>query len=326
MVDVFSDVERDTAHDRQPGRLRGHRARRRGRADRHAGRGHVQHGRRVHRESSPSGTSSCGIAETNSVSVAAGLASLRVCAVHLLDVAVRHAEDRPSSGAPTWTTTTCRSASSGGCPASRWATSAPSHYAVEDIAIARTMNNTTVLSPADPRPARLMRSTATVRGPVYIRIAEAVDTVYDEAPDYAFGKWPRLRAGGDLTLDRARHGRRPGAARPRRSWRPSTTASRPTSSTPPTCGRTTRPRCVDERRQDRARCSPIEEHSVVGGLGAIVAETVARAQADRRGPRPVRAAGRGPRGRRARRAVRVLRADRGQRGRQGPGTREGIRR
>ena len=50
-----------------------------------------------------------------------------------------------------------------------------SHYAVEDIAIARTMNNTVVLSPADAASCiSLMRSTAGLEGPVYIRIAEAV--------------------------------------------------------------------------------------------------------------------------------------------------------
>src|ERR1700689_1052110 len=67
-----------------------------------------------------------------------------------------------------------------------------SHYAVEDIAIARTMNNTTRRSPGAP-PAQL-------DGPVYIRIAEGVGKVYDEAPEYAYGKWPKRRSGGDITL------------------------------------------------------------------------------------------------------------------------------
>ena len=45
-----------------------------------------------------------------------------------------------------------------------------------------------------------MRSTANLDGPVYIRIAEGVGKVYDEAPEYAYGTWPRLRSGGDVTL------------------------------------------------------------------------------------------------------------------------------
>src|SRR6202451_3282312 len=76
-----------------------------------------------------------------------------------------------------------------------------SHYAVEDIAIARTMNNKVVLSPADAASCiSLMRSTADLDGPVYIRIAEGVGKVYDQAPEYAYGQWPRLRSGGDVTL------------------------------------------------------------------------------------------------------------------------------
>jgi transketolase len=60
-----------------------------------------------------------------------------------------------------------------------------SHYAVEDIAIARTMNNTVVLSPADAASCvSLMMSTANLDVPVYIRIAEGVGKLYDEAPEY----------------------------------------------------------------------------------------------------------------------------------------------
>ena len=167
-----------------------------------------------------------------------------------------------------------------------------SHYAVEDIAIARTMNNTVVLSPADAASCvSLMRSTAALESPVYIRIAEGVEKVYDEAPEYEHGKWPRLRDRRRHHARRARQGRRP---RGRRRRRPSssTTASRPTSSTPPTCGRTTRPRCSRARRRP-GKVLTIEEHSVVGGLGTIVAETVARAGLTRQA-RPGRAAGRGP--------------------------------
>ena len=80
-----------------------------------------------------------------------------------------------------------------------------SHYAVEDIAIARTLNNTTVVAPADAASAvALFRSTAALDGPVYLRIAEAPERVYDSAPDYEYGGWPRLRAGGHVTI--AAHG------------------------------------------------------------------------------------------------------------------------
>jgi transketolase len=150
-----------------------------------------------------------------------------------------------------------------------------SHYAVEDIAIARTMNNTTVLSPGDPASTvALMRSTADRDGPVYIRIAEGVGKVYDEAPEYAYGTWPRLRSGGDVTL--IGHGLGLGLAAAAAELlfehdsieadvfdaaylRPYDEAALLASA-----GQT-------------GRVLTVEEHSVVGGLGSIVAETVGRA-------------------------------------------------
>jgi transketolase len=150
-----------------------------------------------------------------------------------------------------------------------------SHYAVEDIAIARTMNNTTVLSPGDPASTvSLMRSTADLDGPVYIRIAEGVGKVYDEAPEYARGQWPRLRSGGDITL--IGHGLGLGlvaAAAERLFEHDSIEADvfdaaylRPYDEA-----------ALLASAEKTGHVLTIEEHSVVGGLGTIVAETVARA-------------------------------------------------
>src|ERR1700749_4424842 len=142
----------------------------------------------------------CGIAETNSVSVAAGLASaglipyvysmspfgmLKTCEQWRTDVDYNHLPVRLVGRLS-------------GLAMGYFGTS---HYAVEDIAIARTMNNTVVLSPADAASCvALMRSTAALERPVYIRIAEGVGKVYDEAPEYEYGKWPKLRSGTDVTL------------------------------------------------------------------------------------------------------------------------------
>ncbi|MGH3264283.1 MAG: transketolase family protein, partial [Trebonia sp.] len=150
-----------------------------------------------------------------------------------------------------------------------------SHYAVEDIAIARTMNNTVVLSPADAMSCiSLMRSTASLEQPVYIRIAEAAPKVYDEAPEYEHGKWPRLRAGGDVTL--IGHGMGVGLAVAAAELLCAgdgvesdvfdAAYLRPYDET-----------ALLESAQKTGRVLTIEEHSVVGGLGTIVAETVARA-------------------------------------------------
>jgi transketolase len=150
-----------------------------------------------------------------------------------------------------------------------------SHYAVEDIAIARTMNNTVVLSPADAASCvALMRSTAALESPVYIRIAEGVGKVYDEAPEYEYGKWPRLRTGGDITL--VGHGRGLGlavAAAEELFEHDSVEADvfdaaylRPYDET-----------ALLASAEKTGKVLTIEEHSVVGGLGTIVAEAIARA-------------------------------------------------
>jgi transketolase len=149
-----------------------------------------------------------------------------------------------------------------------------SHYAVEDIAIARTLNNTLVVAPADSASCvALMRLIAGTGAPAYIRIAEAPEQVYDQAPDYEIGKWPRLAAGGDLTI--AAHGMGVGLAMRAAellSARDGVAADvfdaaflKPFDES-----------ALVESAAKTGRVLTVEDHSVVGGLGSIVAETVAR--------------------------------------------------
>ena len=149
-----------------------------------------------------------------------------------------------------------------------------SHYAVEDIAIARTFANTTVVSPADQNAVlALMRSTADCEGPVYIRIAEAVDPVYDTVPDIPRGTWPRLREGGDLTL--AAHGMGVGLA----VQAAEVLASEHGISADVYDGGYLKPfdeAAITGTAARTGKVLTIEDHTVNGGIGAIVAETVAR--------------------------------------------------
>src|SRR6201997_3955680 len=182
MVDVFSDVERETAMTATPA----------GFAVTELG---AQDERIVTLAADMSNTVAefiaefpgryieVGIAETNSVSLAAGLASaglvpyiysmspfgmLKTCEQWRTDVDYNHLPVRLVGRLS-------------GLAMGYFGTS---HYAVEDIAIARTLNNTIVVAPADQNAVlALMRSTADCEGPVYIRIAEAVDPVYDTVPD-----------------------------------------------------------------------------------------------------------------------------------------------
>src|SRR5580658_9131434 len=151
-----------------------------------------------------------GIAETNSVSVAAGLASTglipyiySMSPFGMLKTAEQWRTDVDYNHLPVRLVGRLSGLAMGYF--------GTSHYAVEDISIARTMANTTVVAPADSNAVlSLMRSTAGLDGPVYIRIAETADPVYGEVPEFAYGQWPRLREGTDITL--AGHGMGAGLA------------------------------------------------------------------------------------------------------------------
>jgi transketolase len=119
-----------------------------------------------------------------------------------------------------------------------------------------------------------MRSTAGLENPVYIRIAEGVGKVYDEAPEYEYGKWPKLRSGTDITL--IGHGMGVGLAAAAAEIlfeHDSVEADvfdaaylRPFDET-----------ALLASAEKTGRVLTVEDHSVVGGLGTIVAETIARA-------------------------------------------------
>jgi transketolase len=215
-----------------------------------------------------------GIAETNSVSVAAGLASAgllpyiySMSPFGMLKTAEQWRTDVDYNHLPVRLVGRLSGLAMGYF--------GTSHYAVEDIAIARTMNNTTVLSPGDPAATvALMRSTANLDGPVYIRIAEGVGKVYDEAPEYVYGKWPKLRGGGDITL--IGHGMGLGLA----AAAAELLFSRDSIEADVFDAAYLRPYDEEALLASARRTGhvlTVEEHSVVGGLGAIVAETVGRA-------------------------------------------------
>jgi transketolase len=152
------------------------------------------------RERHPDRYIELGIAETNSVSLAAGLAAsgflpyifsmapfgVIKCAEQLrTDVAYNHLPVR-LVGRLT------------GLAMGFFGTS---HHAIEDVAIARTIPNMTVIAPADGNAVlSLIHSTADLSGPAYIRVSEASRPVYETIPVFEPGRWPRLRSGSDVTL------------------------------------------------------------------------------------------------------------------------------
>jgi transketolase len=213
-----------------------------------------------------------GIAETNSVSLAAGLAACGYlpyifsmapfgvikCAEQLrTDVAYNHLPVRLVGRLS-------------GLAMGFFGTS---HHAVEDVAIARTIANMAVVAPADSQAVlSLMRSTATLDGPAYLRISENTPDVYAEPPEFTHGRWLRLRSGADVTL--AGHGMGVGLAVRAAAHLAGQGVEadvydaaylKPFDET-----------AIAESAARTGRVVTIEDHTETGGLASIVAEVMAR--------------------------------------------------
>lgn len=77
------------------------------------------------------------------------------------------------------------------------------HYAIEDMALMRSIPNMTVLSPADAGEAvKLFDAALKVDGPVYLRLSGSLNTpiVYKEDYELKIGQAITLREGGDIAI------------------------------------------------------------------------------------------------------------------------------
>jgi len=76
------------------------------------------------------------------------------------------------------------------------------HQALEDITLMRVMPNMTVIVPADAAETRAaVRAALDHQGPVYLRLGRAaVTAVYESRPEFTIGKWDVLKRGHDVTL------------------------------------------------------------------------------------------------------------------------------
>ena len=273
MVDVFSDVERETAMTANPA---GYAVTELGAQDERIVTLAADMSNTVAEfiEKFPERYIECGIAETNSVSLAAGLASaglipyiysmspfgmLKTCEQWRTDVDYNHLPVRLVGRLS-------------GLAMGYFGTS---HYAVEDIAIARTMNNTVVLSPADAASCvALMMSTADLeaRSTSGSPRASARSTTRRPSTSSASGRG----CGPAVTSRSSGTAWAPGSRRPprRRCYEHDSIEAdvfdaaylRPYDET-----------ALLASAEKTGRVLTVEDHSVVGGLGTIVAETVARA-------------------------------------------------
>jgi transketolase len=147
----------------------------------------------------------------------------------------------------------------------------PTHMAIEDIALLRTMPNMAIVAPCDaPEMQRVMDATLDWEGPMYVRVAKGGDPVISRAElPFAIGRAVPLRAGEDVVFVGT------GVA---------TTQALEAASLLAAEGikagvlhvHTVKPLDVDAIARAASAASlvvTVEEHTLIGGLGSAVAET-----------------------------------------------------
>jgi transketolase len=152
-----------------------------------------------------------------------------------------------------------------------------SHHAVEDVAIARSITNLTVVAAADSNAtAGLLRSTFDAPGPVYYRISEHTQPVYSAPPVFTHGRWVRVREGRDATV--IGHGIGVGlalAAAQDLAVEGIEVAVLDAAYLKPFDRD-----AIAEAAHETGALVTVEEHSEVGGLGSLVAEELGRQRLD----------------------------------------------
>ncbi len=214
-----------------------------------------------------------GIAEANMISVAAalasagkipfvntmaGFASTRACEQVKIDVAYNNL--------PVKMVVTHAGFASGHL--------GPTHHALEDIAIMRTLPNMTVIVPADTLETRNAIQAAILHnGPVYIRLGRRpTEMLYTAEYAYEIGRAVQLRPGNDITLVAA--GPHPvlAALEAHTSLAQQGIAARVLNF------HTIKPLdslALIAAARETYGIVTIEEHSILGGLGGAVAEEIA---------------------------------------------------
>lgn len=146
-----------------------------------------------------------------------------------------------------------------------------SHWATEDIAMARTVPNLTILSAADSLEAiKCVMAAHDLRGPVYVRLSGLLNCpiVYDKDFDYKIGKANLLREGDDVAI-----------VATGMMVREALDAAELLAARGIECSvvdmHTVKPLdtvCLDELSARSKLMVSVEEHTVIGGLGGAIAE------------------------------------------------------
>jgi len=151
----------------------------------------------------------------------------------------------------------------------------PTHEAIEDIAIMRSVPNMTILAPADAEEMRLlMPATVNHKGPIYIRLAKGYDPVVTpEDEDFQIGKAVPIREGKDaLIISTGICLRLAKEAADKLADEGKEVAILHMPTVKPLDKE-----AILSYAEKVSAVVAIEEHSVIGGLGSAVAEVIAEA-------------------------------------------------
>ncbi|MCG8400243.1 MAG: transketolase family protein, partial [Firmicutes bacterium] len=158
----------------------------------------------------------------------------------------------------------------GGLPTGR---GGATHSAVEDIAVMRCLPNMTILEPADPRETELCtRLAMEIEGPVYLRTVRCeVPVVFPEDHKVLLGKAFKVRDGKDVTIISS------GMMTPKAIDAADGLAAQGVSVNMihmPSIKPIDKEAILEAAETTKAIIT-VENHSVIGGLGSAVCETVA---------------------------------------------------
>lgn len=158
----------------------------------------------------------------------------------------------------------------GGLPTGR---GGATHSAVEDIAAMRCLPNMTILEPADPREVELCtRLAMEIEGPVYLRTVRCeVPVVFPEGHKVALGRAFRIHQGKDITIIST------GMMTPKAMDAAEKLKAQGVSVNllhMPTIKPIDREAILEAAETTKAIIT-VENHSIIGGLGSAVCETVA---------------------------------------------------
>jgi transketolase len=151
----------------------------------------------------------------------------------------------------------------------------PTHHAQSDLAAIRTLPNMTVLTPADAsETVRLVTAAAYLPGPVYLRLGRnTIEPVYSsDVTELTIGQAVELRAGRDVTIVAA------GALPVRFAIDAADILAAQEIDARVLNMHTIKPLDVSAlvaAAEQTAGVVTVEDHSVLGGLGGAVAETLA---------------------------------------------------